>query len=185
LALSFFHLLDELSREQLMAMPSISPEAFLYLVQACEQGVESSDSLIRAHACSSIYNICSYVVKETEKAEREAQSTSVDPLSRRRSSVASSSNQISGNHWIMNYFRQFTQTLPSLLSTVFNLVLFDDNSDQWSLSRPLYVLMLLQRDYTVKYTNAVIEQQLPERRAFVNNVRRLLFVLKQFTHSFF
>lgn len=173
MALSFFHLLDELSREQLMAMPSFSPDAFLYLVQACEQGVESSDSLIRAHACSSIYNICSYVVKETEKAEREAQSTSVDPLSRRRSSVASSSNQISGNHWIMNYFRQYAQTLPSLLSTVFNLVLFDDNSDQWSLSRPLYALMLLQRDYTVKYTNAVIEQQLPERRGFVNNVSSL------------
>jgi exportin-7 len=163
-----------------MAMSSISPEAFLYIMQACEQGVESTDSLIRAHACSAIYNICSYVVKETEKAERETQhnsSTSVDPLSRRRSSVASSStNQISGNHWIMNYFRQFTQTLPSLLSTVFNLVLFDDNSDQWSLSRPLYALMLLQREYTVKYTSAVIDQQLPERRSFVTSVS--YFIMK-------
>lgn len=158
-----------------MAMPSISPEAFLYIMQACEQGVESSDSLIRAHACSAIYNICSYVVKETEKAEREAQhnaSSSPQTLSRRRSSVASSSNnnQISGNHWIMNYFRQFTQTLPSLLSTVFNLVLFDDNSDQWSLSRPLYALMLLQREYAIKYTSKVIDQQLPERRSFVTTV---------------
>lgn len=158
-----------------MGMPSISPEAFLYIMQACEQGVESSDSLIRAHACSAIYNICSYVVKETEKAEREAQhnaSSSPQTLSRRRSSVASSSNnnQISGNHWIMNYFRQFTQTLPSLLSTVFNLVLFDDNSDQWSLSRPLYALMLLQREYAIKYTSKVIDQQLPERRSFVTTV---------------
>lgn len=169
LALSFFHLLDELTREQLMTMPNIPPEAFLYIMQACEQGVESMDSLIRAHACSAIYNICSYVVKETEKAEREAQSASNDPLSRRRSSVASSSNQLPGNHWLMNYLRQFNQSLPSLLSTVFNLVLFDDSSDQWSLSRPLYVLMLLQRDYTVKYTSAVIDQQLPERRSFVNN----------------
>ncbi|KAI8091890.1 armadillo-type protein [Thamnidium elegans] len=57
LSLSFFHLLDELSREQLMAMPSIPPDAFLYLMQACEEGVKSSDSLIRAHACSSIFNI--------------------------------------------------------------------------------------------------------------------------------
>lgn len=169
MALSFFHLLDELSREQLMAMPSISPEAFLYLIQACEQGVESSDSLIRAHACSSIYNICSYVVKETEKAERDS-SSSVDSSSRRRSSIVSPSNQISGTHWIMNYFRQFTQTLPTLLSTVFNLVLFDDNSDQWSLSRPLYALMLLQREYAIKYTSAVIDQQLLERRAFVTTV---------------
>ncbi|KAG2198377.1 hypothetical protein INT47_009782 [Mucor saturninus] len=160
-------LANELSREQLMAMPSISPDAFLYLMQACEQGVESSDSLIRAHACSSIYNICSYVIKETEKAEREASSSSSDQLSRRRSSVVSPSNQISGTHWIMSYFRQYQQTLPTLLSTVFGLVLFDDNSDQWSLSRPLYALMILQREYAIKYTSAVIDQQLPERRPFV------------------
>ncbi|KAI9353121.1 armadillo-type protein [Pilaira anomala] len=164
LALSFFYLLDELSREQLMAIPHVSPEAFLYIMQACEQGVESIDSLIRAHACTSILNICSFVIKETEKAERETSSNTVDPTSRRRSSVVS---PIHGNHWLMTYFRQFPQTLPSLLSNVFNLVLFDDNSDQWSLSRPLYALMLLQRDYTVKYINAVIEQQLPERRTFV------------------
>ncbi|CEP19967.1 hypothetical protein [Parasitella parasitica] len=171
LSLSFFHLLDELSREQLMAIPNIQAEAFLYLMNACEQGVESSDSLVRAHACSAVFNICSFVVKETEKAEREAQnsSTSNSSLStRRRSSVASGNlNHITGNHWLMSYMQQFTQTLPSLMATVFNLVLFDDNSDQWSLSRPLYGLMLLQRDYMVRYMDAVIEQQLPERRSFV------------------
>ncbi|KAL9545414.1 hypothetical protein MBANPS3_007153 [Mucor bainieri] len=177
LSLSFFHLLDELSREQLMAIPSISPEAFLYLMQACEQGVESTDSLVRSHACSSIFNICSYVIKETEKAEREAQKSSTsDASSRRRSSVASGNiNQIAGNHWLMSYLRQFTQTLPTLMSTVFSLVLFDDNSDQWSLSRPLYGLMLLQREYMIRYIDAVIEQQLPERRAFVTTSLNNLF----------
>ncbi|KAI8368699.1 armadillo-type protein [Blakeslea trispora] len=168
LCVSFFHLLDELSREQLMSMPSISPEAFVYLMQACEQGVESSDSVVCSHACSTIYNICSFVVKETEKAERDARNaTSSDPLVRRRSSVVSSNQQISGNHWLMAYLRQFNQTLPSLLATVYGLVLFDDNSSQWCLSRPLYVLMLLQREYMFKYTSAVIDQQLPERRTFV------------------
>jgi exportin-7 len=161
-----------------MAMPNISPEAFLYLMQTCEQGVESTDSLIRAHACSSIYNLCSYVVKETEKAGREAQqnTTAADPLARRRrSSVASGNiNQIAGDHWLMRYFRQYTQTLPTLLSAVFNLILFDDNCDQWSLSRPLYALILLQREYVIKYTSAVIDQQLPERRAFVTTVSTLM-----------
>lgn len=165
--------MDELSREQLMAIPHVSAEAFLYIMRACEQGVESTDSLIRAHACTSILNICSFVIKETEKAERETGSNTVDSTTRRRSSVVS---PIPGNHWLMTYFRQFPQTLPSLLSNVFNLVLFEDNSDQWSLSRPLYALMLLQREYTVKYINAVIEQQLPERRTFVATVSELFFL---------
>lgn len=157
-----------------MAMPSIPAEAFLYLMQACEEGVKSSDSLIRAHACSSVFNICSFVIKGTEKAEREARSSTADSSSRRRSSVVSP--QLPGSHWIMGYFGQFPQTLPSLLSTVFNLVLFDDNSDQWSLSRPLYSLMLLLREYTGKYIGAVIDQQLPERRPFVSTVSFFLFL---------
>jgi exportin-7 len=166
--LSFFNLLDELTREQLMSMASISPEAFLYLMQACEQGVESSDTLIRDHASSAIFNVCSFVIKEAEKVEREAQSTS-DPLARRRSSVTSG-HQIPGNHWMMAYLRQFPQTLPTLFSAVFNLVLFDNSSDKWSLSRSLYGLMMLQKEYVVKYIDAVINQQLPERKAFVTTV---------------
>jgi exportin-7 len=134
-----------------MCMPSVSPEAFLYLVKACESGVESSDSVVRSHACSSIYNICTFVVKETEKMERGNQNSSSSNNSeamlarRRRSSVASQSS-MGGNHWLINYLQQTPATLPSLFSTVFNLVLFDDSSDQWSLSRPLYALILLQRD---------------------------------------
>lgn len=147
-------------------MPSISPEAFLYIVQACDKGAESSDSLICAHACSSIYNICSYVILQTEKSEREA--STEDALTRRRSSAAS---DISSNHWLMQYVRQFTQALPTLLSTIFSLVLFEDNSDQWSLSRPLYGLMLLQKEYATKYIDAVIKQQLPERQSFVATVK--------------
>lgn len=162
-------MLDELSREQLMAMPNISPEAFLYIIQACERGVESGDTLICAHACSSIYNMCSFVVRETEKAERDAHTTT-EVLARRRSSVASGNQTMGGNHWLIQYFRQFTQALPTLLASVFSLILFEDNSDQWSLSRPLYGLMLLQKEYSVKYIDAVINQQLPERQAFVATV---------------
>lgn len=153
-------------------MPGIPPEAFLYVIQACEQGVESSDSLICAHACSSVFNLCNFVVQEGERSEREAQSTTTNLHGRRRSSAAAG-NQMRGNHWLIQYIRQFTQALPTLLSTVFNLILFEDNSDQWSLSRPLYGLMLLQKEYSVKYIDAVINQQLPERRSFVATVSNI------------
>ncbi|KAI9470807.1 MAG: armadillo-type protein [Benjaminiella poitrasii] len=176
LSTAFFNFLDELTREELMAMPNIPSDAFVYIMQASEQGVESSDSVIRGHACTAIYNICSYLIKEAEKAEREKETTSPSTTTtistpsihiRRRSSIA-------GAHWLTAYIHhQYPQTLPTLMFTVFNLVLFDDNSDQWTLSRPLYGLVFLQRDYMVKYINAVIEQQLPERRAFVTTVNRI------------
>ncbi|KAI7902274.1 armadillo-type protein [Cokeromyces recurvatus] len=171
LSTAFFHLLDGLTYEELMSMPSLPSDAFVYIMQVCEQGVESSDMVIRGHACAAVYNICSYLIKQAEKSGREKEvpsstNTASTNSNRRRSQQLSSSMQ--DNHWLLAYIhQQYPQTLPTLLYTVFNLVLFDDNSDQWTLSRPLYGLVFLQRDYMVKYINAVIEQQLPERRAFV------------------
>lgn len=153
MARSFIVMLDDLSQEQLMALPTMAPDTFLYIMRACEQGVESSDTFIRSHACSAISNIASFVVRETERREyasrrgsSESSGTVVDESvvvspGRRRSS-----NSPPGTHWLMTYLTQFPTLLPSVFVTVFNLVLFDDNQDQWSLSRPLYALMLLQKE---------------------------------------
>ncbi|KAF7729675.1 hypothetical protein EC973_004048 [Apophysomyces ossiformis] len=146
LARAYFTMLEEVSREQLMLLPNVTPETFLYLMQAFEQGVECTEGVVRGHACSAIYNICSFVVKQSQQLPRQ---------------------QPKG-YWLMNYMNQYPHILPSLLATLFSLVLFDENHDQWALSRPLYVLILLQREYTSKYINQIIENQLPERQEFVS-----------------
>ena len=118
-------------------------------MQACELAVESTDSFILSHACATINNICTFVAQETEKNEihkslngsNNEDSTSNDQQRRR----SSSSKQAPATHWLMTYLTQFPNILPSLLVTILNLVLFDDTQDQWTLSRPLYVLMLLQK----------------------------------------
>ncbi|CAO3702616.1 unnamed protein product [Rhizopus stolonifer] len=153
---AFFLLVDEFSNEQMMMDPNIPAEAFLYLLEACEIGVESNDPYIRTHACTTLNNICTYVVQEKERViiekEREGK--------KRRSEGG----------LLLTYFTQFPQALPKLLTSVFNMILFDDNNDQWQLSRPLYILVLLEREFASKYTNQVILQQLPERREFVSKL---------------
>ncbi|CAG8605302.1 4489_t:CDS:2 [Ambispora leptoticha] len=54
--------------------------------------------------------------------------------------------------------------LPYLFVANFGAVLFDDRATQWSLSRPLLGLILLNRDYMYTYTQNLIQYQLPERR---------------------
>lgn len=122
----FFLMLDEFSLEQMMIDP-ITPEAFLYIMEICEQGIECNDSTIRAHACSTINHLCTFVIQKTELQELQQQK-------KRKSSP------------FLGYFQQFPQILPKLLTTLFGMILFDDNNDQWHLSRPLYTLVLLERD---------------------------------------
>lgn len=145
-------MLDDFTQEQLTALPSLAPDTFLYIMEACEQGVESSENYIRSHACAAIDNICKFVVRESQKSERpffggnaagSSNGSPNSPPGRRRSS---SSKQAPATHWLMAYLQQFSNILPTLFVTVFNLVLFDDNQDQWTLSRPLYSLTLLQRE---------------------------------------
>jgi exportin-7 len=129
-------LLEEFSAEQMMVDPNMPPEAFLYILQACEQGVESNDSFIRTHACSTINSICTFVIGETEKAE----------LRHNPEKKEMEKKKSQGSPQFLNYIVQFPQVLPKLLTTLFGLILFDDNNDQWQLSRPLYSLVLLERD---------------------------------------
>ncbi|ORZ04924.1 armadillo-type protein [Absidia repens] len=161
LANSFYNLLDEWSRDQLMTLPSPpSPEIFVYLMEACEQGLEVNENMIRSHTCTAIYNLCTFVIQQSEK-----QQTNPSQLRRRSSSAmassliasasaAASSNHLllqqrgNGNdpHWLLVYLNQYPRILPTIMASIFYLVLFEDNNDQWSLSRPLYTLIYLQRD---------------------------------------
>jgi exportin-7 len=139
-------MLDEFSSEQMMIDPNMPPEAFLYILEACEQGVESNDSWVRTHACSTVNNICTFVIGETEKAElRHVHSNE----KKEEKEVIVKKNKSLRGVWFLNYLQQFPQVLPRLLTTLFGMILFDDNNDQWQLSRPLYTLVLLQRDVSL------------------------------------
>lgn len=145
---AYFNLLDEWTRDQLMAIPSPPPaDTFLYLMETCEQGLEINESMIRSHACTAIFNICTFIIKQSEKQQ-------TNPYQRRRSSAAalntlavdSSSSPSPDQHWILLYLNQYPHILPTLMASIFYLVLFEDHNDQWSLSRPLYTLIYLQKD---------------------------------------
>lgn len=120
----------------MMMDPTMPAEAFLYILQACEEGVESTDSWIRTHACSTINNICTFILGETEKAELRHEGKPEKKKTEANQSPC------------LAYIAQYPHLLPKLLSTLFGLILFDENNDQWQLSRPLYSLVLLERDVT-------------------------------------
>ncbi|KAI8879866.1 hypothetical protein K501DRAFT_255961 [Backusella circina FSU 941] len=158
------HMIDEMTKEQLMRLPHLSAEVFVNIIKICENGVSSTNDLVRAYSCSSIFNICQAAIKQTEKLEKPApQSSNISTW--KRSTGAS----ISENHWLKSHLDEHPSLLQSLLSTIFSIVLFDNGSDQWSLSKPLYGLMILQREYAVKFIDTVVSHQIPERREFVAN----------------
>ncbi|KAI8388848.1 armadillo-type protein [Radiomyces spectabilis] len=164
---SFFSMMDYLVHEQFTELPSLAVETFLYIMQACEQGVQSEETWIRSHACSIINHICTYVIQETEKIDLMRRASTSSDASEVSTASRRSSTSSPGSHWLLGYLSQYPQVLLTLFTSIFGLVLFEETIDPWQLSRPLYALMLLQKDRVVEYTTEVINRQLPERREFL------------------
>ncbi|CAG8715464.1 18079_t:CDS:2, partial [Acaulospora morrowiae] len=77
-------------------------------------------------------------------------------------------------HWLLTYLTQFPRVLPYLLTANFNAVLFEDRQTQWSLSRPLLCLILLNQDYFNEYIENLLRHQLPERREILQKAIKTL-----------
>ncbi|CAO3613563.1 unnamed protein product [Cunninghamella echinulata] len=174
---AYFQMMDEFSLEQIKTLPTLGVKPFLYMMEACEQGIQLPDAYIRTHACATLEHIFTFIVEETERyqdpglvSRRQKRSSTTFIIRRSSSSSNASVNSTSSTshpHWCLEYIQDNPHIIVSLFITLFGLILFDDNNDQWQLSRPLYVLTLLQRENAMKYTNYVIQHQLPERREFI------------------
>ncbi|KAI8069371.1 armadillo-type protein [Gongronella butleri] len=153
---AYFLLVDEFALSQLKSIPMLPMEPFVFILESCEQGVRIDDPYIRTHASATLDHVLTFVI------EQEASLVKKSRKNQRRSS------------WCLEYVKGNPHLMASLLVVLFGMVLFDTNNDQWQLSRPLYVLMLLQKDVALKYTNQVVYNQLPERKEYVANAFKQL-----------
>lgn len=56
------------------------------------------------------------------------------------------------------------EILQQILSTVLNVIMFEDCKNQWSMSRPLLGLILLNEDYFNQMRQSIIQSQPPDKQ---------------------
>ncbi len=64
---------------------------------------------------------------------------------------------------IGEHLRQRPELLPQTLSTLFEVVLFEDCTNQWSMSRPMLSLILLNEQIYNELKHRIIASQLVRR----------------------
>ncbi|KAL1919827.1 uncharacterized protein VTP21DRAFT_1758 [Calcarisporiella thermophila] len=166
LARSFYALLDVFSNEHMMSIADPGSMAFLYIMQALAEGVRSLDTQIATDSCNALDHLCTFLIQQSwQQGLLSPPSSGSQPLSgasiaRRRA------RQSATPHWLWTRVMENASVLPYMLSTVFGTVLFEEQQIQWSLSRPLYVLYILNRalNNLDEYKRRLIKAQLPERR---------------------
>ena len=56
------------------------------------------------------------------------------------------------------------EILQQMLSTILNIIMFEDCRNQWSMSRPMLGLILLNEDYFTQLRQTIIQQQPPDKQ---------------------
>lgn len=57
------------------------------------------------------------------------------------------------NNMFLKVMEIHPEILQNILSTMLNIIMFEDCKNQWAMSRPLFVLMLLYEDYFRYFLN--------------------------------
>ncbi|CAF0733817.1 unnamed protein product, partial [Brachionus calyciflorus] len=153
LSQTYYGLLETLTSDHMSFVSMLEPQVFLYLLSTISEGLSSIDSTISTSCCTALDHIITFLFKNMSKQKRGHQSHQI-PL--------------------IQIYQQQPQVLQQILSTVINIIIFEDCKNQWSMSRPLLGLILLNEQYFDQWRNNLISSQAMEKREAAENTFKSL-----------
>lgn len=146
LASSYFNLLNCLSQDHICFLAGLEPGAFVYILESLSKGFTALDSTIYITCCSILDSIVSYIFKQLQLK------MSTFPNKKLRSLTPE-------NVRFLEYVKMNSELLQNMMSTLLNNVMAEDCRNQWSMSRPLLVLILLYEDYFRSLKDNILRAQ--------------------------
>jgi len=148
LSQTYYVLLDTLADDHMAFLATLEPSVFLYLLASISEGLQALDSMVCNGCCATLDNIVSYLFKKvTQKGKK--------------SRVA---GQLVENDPLLAVINHRPEILQQMLQMVLNIIMFEDCRNQWSMSRPLLGLILLNEEYFQSLRDQIVNSQIPEKR---------------------
>lgn len=122
LSQAYHGLVEILAADHMSFVSMLEPQVFLYFLATISDGLGSVDSTISTNCCTALDHIVTFLFKHLSKQKR-GKSVQQIPL--------------------IQIYQQQSQVFQQVLTTVLNLIIFEDCKNQWSMSRPLLGLILL------------------------------------------
>ncbi|XP_031627705.1 ran-binding protein 16 isoform X2 [Contarinia nasturtii] len=146
LSQSYFLLLECLAQDHMAFLSTLDPAIFLYIIKSISEGLAAEDTTICTGCCSILDNIVSHIFKQL--------SIKAFPTKKMRRNVVNPDSDM-----FLKVIEMHPEILQGILSTIINIVMFEDCKNQWSLSRPLLGLILLYEDYFRSMKENIIRSQ--------------------------
>ncbi|KAB1256101.1 Exportin-7, partial [Camelus dromedarius] len=134
LSQSYYSLLEVLTQDHMNFIASLEPRVIMYILSSISEGLTALgkhlgglvDTMVCTGCCSCLDHIVTYLFKQLSRSTKKR----TTPL-----------NQESDR--FLHIMQQHPEMIQQMLSTVLNIIIFEDCRNQWSMSRPLLGLILL------------------------------------------
>eukprot|EP00298_Acanthocystis_sp_HF-20_P014001 c20595_g3_i4.p1 GENE.c20595_g3_i4~~c20595_g3_i4.p1 ORF type:complete len:558 (-),score=182.23 c20595_g3_i4:22-1695(-) len=140
LSLAFFQMLEAFSKTYPNILIGIEANIFIQIFQRVERGLNSVSEQVSSLSASIIDNLASFCYKQISTESLQSQ-------------------------YISNIINEHPELFPTLMALILNLIVYEDMTNHWSLSRPLFVLVLLNEKYFEQLQQQFISRHSPSTQA--------------------
>ena len=121
LARAYFQLIEVLAHSHTAFLVSRDSATFMHIGASLETGLKSLDVTISSQCAAAVDSLAAFYFNNIVNGESQTPATQA----------------------FVSHIQKNPQIFPNILKTLFEIVLFEDCSNQWSLSRPMLSLILL------------------------------------------
>lgn len=145
LSQTYYVLLECLAQDHMNFLSTLEPNVFLYILSSISEGLSAIDTMVCTGCCATLDHIVTYLFKclhqKSKKGTVDLESDALVRVMKHQPSI-----------------------LQQMLATVLNIIMFEDCRNQWSMSRPLLPLILLNNEYFGQLRQQIISQQAPDKQ---------------------
>ncbi|XP_037091986.1 LOW QUALITY PROTEIN: exportin-7-like [Pollicipes pollicipes] len=149
LSQSYYVLLECLCQDHMAFLSSLEPPVFLYIFASISEGLQALDTMVCTGCCATLDHIVTFTFKQLA-------------LKGKKKSAHNASGQA-----ILQILELHPEILQRLLATVLNIIMYEDCRNQWSMSRPLLGLILLNEEYFASLREQMIASYPPDRQTAI------------------
>ncbi|KAL9650506.1 hypothetical protein ABK040_004725 [Willaertia magna] len=115
---AYYGLMEILFQEHTQTIIKFETPVFLQILHSLEEGVGLEDLSLSSQVCSCLDNLFTFYYYQAKKNTQDAQV-------------------------LMNHLKQNESVIPNMLTQFFRIIMFEECGNQWSLSRTMLVLIVL------------------------------------------
>lgn len=148
IAQNYYNLLENVTQENMPYITNLCTDVICAILKSVQSGITSLNVVVMTSACSVMDIILNYLYKRIRRGAAASTKVGQEP---------------EGDNMI-RAIEENPHILADLLQTLVSIMLFGDSKCQWSLSRPMLGLILIQQDVFEKVKTDLTRQQTFEKQ---------------------